>query len=332
MDLQPSADQADMMTTMEEFFDHELPPTRRHALVNAGTPTDPALFLHAAELGIFTLGLPEDVGGAGCPIVEEALVFQVIGRRLAPVGLLASVLAVRLAYERRDDVLRDEIAAGMKRAALAVPAPDGGADVFDLDEAAVIVTAAEPLQLSLAPYGGGAATTECLDPAVQLTRLTAPRDPLPVNPAAAEGVWRLGTLLAAAMLVGIAQAAKDASVAYAKQRVQFGHPIGTNQAIKHRCADMAINAESATSLLHFAALAMRDRRPDADFQVAAAKRIATAAALANARANVQIHGGMGFTWEHDAHLLLARAHLLDQLFGCVRTQQRALLRTEPFIP
>jgi len=77
---------------------------------------------------------------------------------------------------------------------------------------------------------------------------------------------------------------------------------------------------------------VRDKRDDAAFGVAAAKRIATKAAYENARASVQIHGGMGFTWEHDAHLLLTRAHLLDQLFGDVRRQQAALLATAPSIP
>jgi len=82
--------------------------------------------------------------------------------------------------------------------------------------------------------------------------------------------------------------------------VQFGRPIGVNQAVKHACADMATRCEAASSLLFFAALGLREGRPDAAFQVAAAKRIATAAAYANARANVQIHGGMGFTWSTSA--------------------------------
>lgn len=332
MDLLPSTDQLDMMATIEHFLDQELPASRRHALVDAGNPADPELWLGAADLGIFALGLPEKAGGADCPIVEEALVFQVIGRRLAPVGFLASVLAARLAHAQHNDELRDEVTAGVKRAALGLPAAQGGVDVFDLDDAALIVCAGDPVGLFMAPHESGAATTECLDPSVRLTRLSALPDSPPVAPEASEEIRLLGALLTTAMLVGIAEAARDASAAYAKERIQFGRPIGTNQAIKHRCADMTVSAEAAASLLRFAALGLRDRRSDAEFQVAAAKRVATAAALNNARANVQVHGGMGFTWEHDAHLLLTRAHLLDQLFGGVRAQQATLLRTAPSVP
>lgn len=332
MDLLPTIDQLDMMATVDRFLHQEFPASRRHTLIDAETPVDAEVWLGAAQLGIFALGLPENVGGAGCPIVEEALVFQVIGRQLGPVGFLASVLAVRLAHGSGADHLRDEVTAGKKRVSLGLPTAEGSIDVFDLDEAVLIVTATDPPGLFSVPHQTGAATPECLDPSVRITRLSALPDPLPVPAATVGDVRLLGALLTAAMLVGIAEAARDASVTYANQRVQFGRLIGTNQAIKHRCADMAVSAEAAASLLHFAALAMRDGRGDADFQVAAAKRIATAAALDNARANVQIHGAMGYTWEHDAHLLLTRAHVLNQLFGDVRAQQKVLLHTAPSVP
>jgi alkylation response protein AidB-like acyl-CoA dehydrogenase len=142
----------------------------------------------------------------------------------------------------------------------------------------------------------------------------------------------LGSVLISAMLVGVAEATRDMGVEYAKQRVQYGKPIGSYQAIKHPCADMATRCEAAVSLLLFAALAVREGRPDAVFQVAAAKRIATQAALENSRANVQIHGGMGYTWEHDAHLYVTRARVLNQVFGDVHAQQATLLATAPSVP
>ncbi len=331
MDLLPSRDQLDLTATVEHFLDKELPKSVRHSLVDAGTPGGPELWRGAAELGMFSLGLPEEAGGSNCPVVEEALAFQVIGRRLAPVNFLASVLAGRFAHAAGDGELRDDVTSGAKRVALGLPQAAGDFDVIDLDGAALVVRAGNPAGLFRAPQEGGAAA-EGLDPSVHLTRLSSLAEPVPVPPAARDEIMLLGTLLTAAMLVGVAEAARDASVAYAKERVQFGRPIGINQAIKHRCADMTMSAEAAASLLHFSALAMRDRRSDAEFQVAAAKRIATAAALDNARANVQIHGGMGYTWEHDAHLLLTRAHLLDQLFGSVRVQQGILLHSAPSVP
>jgi alkylation response protein AidB-like acyl-CoA dehydrogenase len=307
VDLLPSADQLDMVETVGEFL--------------AGNPAGERLWAGAAELGVFSLGLPEEAGGAGCPVVEEALVFRSLGRHLAPTGLLASLLAARIAHAMGDKELRDELASGARRAALALP----GVDVIDLPGASHLVT----WEAALVPVEGLAAgePLDSLDPSSTLTRIGA----LPAAEPVAE-VASLGALLTAAMLVGISEAARDSGVEYAKQRVQFGRPIGTNQAIKHPCADMAVDSEAAASLLFFAALALREGREDAEFQVAAAKRIATTAALANARTTMQIHGGMGFTWEQGAHLLLTRAHLLDQAFGDVRRQQRTLLRTAPSVP
>jgi alkylation response protein AidB-like acyl-CoA dehydrogenase len=104
-------------------------------------------------------------------------------------------------------------------------------------------------------------------------------------------------------------------VEYAEARVQFGQPIGAYQAVKHSCADMAIRAEAAASELFFAALAFEGARTDAAFQVSAAKVVAADAARCNAAANVQIHGGMGFTFEQDAHLYVKRSHVLEHAFG-----------------
>ncbi|GAB2982081.1 acyl-CoA/acyl-ACP dehydrogenase [Amycolatopsis acidiphila] len=321
MDLLPSADQLEMADAIEQFLRRRLSvPQLRERM---GEPAPDHAWTEAAELGVFSLGLPEEAGGAGCPAVEEALVFRVLGRHLAPPGFLGTVLAARVAHARGDKELRDELAAGARRVAVAIPA-----GVVDLP-GAVHVLAPGPDLVGVAELNVGQ-RLDCLDPTVTLTEVTG--WPPAGEPPPGERIDLLGRLLVAAMLTGIADAALEAGVAYARERVQFGRPIGTNQAIKHRCADMAMRSEAAGSLLLYAALALRDNRGDADFQVAAAKRIATQAAYENTRANVQIHGGMGFTWEHDAHLLLTRTHLLDQLFGDVRHQQAALLATAPAIP
>jgi alkylation response protein AidB-like acyl-CoA dehydrogenase len=110
--------------------------------------------------------------------------------------------------------------------------------------------------------------------------------------------------------------------------VQFGRPIGVNQAIKHRCADMAVAAEAALSQTLFGAVALTAGRADREFQVLAGKIIASRAAIDGAAANIQIHGGMGFTYEHDAHLYLKRAHVLDLLFGRRADDLAALLAHE----
>ena len=101
--------------------------------------------------------------------------------------------------------------------------------------------------------------------------------------------------------------------AYAGMRQQFGKPIGAFQAIKHHAADMAIGAEMVSAQLDMAAIALADGRPDALFQIAALRRLAPVAALANARACIQIHGGIGFSAEADAHHFIKHAHLLSRL-------------------
>ena len=115
--------------------------------------------------------------------------------------------------------------------------------------------------------------------------------------------------------VSLAERTVEMSVEYAKVRRQFGKPIGVFQAIKHRCADMAVRAEVARSVATYAAVALAESEPDAARHAGAAKALAGGAALANATDNIQNHGGMGYTWESDAHLYLKRARVLEHVCG-----------------
>ena len=161
-----------------------------------------------------------------------------------------------------------------------------------------------------------------LDPATSMRR--APLAAAVTGVANAQ-VWRLGELGVAAMLVGIAEAALDLIVDYAKVRETFGKKIGAWQAVRHPCADMAVRVEAARSQLWFAAAAMNEGRDDADTHLDAAKHLANHAALANADSNIQLHGGIGVTDEHNAHLLLKHALVLARLFGSRRTLLARLL-------
>jgi alkylation response protein AidB-like acyl-CoA dehydrogenase len=138
-----------------------------------------------------------------------------------------------------------------------------------------------------------------------------------------------GLALASAVLVGISQAVTELAVEHAKNRVQFGRPIGVNQAIKHACVDMAVSTEAALQQTLFGAISLRSGRTDAEFQVLAAKVVAGRAAIDNAAHCIQIHGGMGYTDEHNAHLYLKRAHVLDHFFCDSRVSLSALLAADP---
>jgi alkylation response protein AidB-like acyl-CoA dehydrogenase len=132
-------------------------------------------------------------------------------------------------------------------------------------------------------------------------------------------------VLSCAEAVGGIARTVEQSVEYSKVRQQFGKPIGSFQAVKHRCADMAVRAEVARSATTYAAVAVRDGAADADFQTQVAKVLCANAYVQNAADNVQNHGGMGFTWECDAHLFVKRSRAFDTTLGPRRAQLDALV-------
>ncbi|MCU1615639.1 MAG: putative Acyl-CoA dehydrogenase [Frankiales bacterium] len=324
MDLLPSRDQLELTAAAAEFFSEQVPIAGIRARRDEPASLDTKTWLAGAELGLLGLSAPEEVGGSGLGLDDEALVFREIGRALAPGPFLGTVLGARLAVLAGRPDLAASMVDGRTAVALAelrdgsvgpeglggrldVLDPEGSTYVLVLGEdgAALVETAAlgdlEPLAgidpgTRLASATVGAASAACWLPADQ--------EPLRLR----------ALVLASAMLVGIAEAVRDQASDHAKNRVQFGRPIGVNQAIKHRCADMAVAAEAALSQTMFGAVALQSGRADREFQVLAARIVSSRAALDGASANIQIHGGMGYTYEHDAHLYLKRAQVLDHLF------------------
>lgn len=262
-----------------------------------------------AELGWFGLAVPEAEGGSGLSEVEHVLFFRELGRLCGPIGVLAQCLAANAAT---DAGLRAAILAGETGVALAVRT-DGGFRLLGTPDAAHAVLV-DPQGASLVPLAGVTAEDRPgLDPCDTM-RLAATL-PDPVGRRVGARVWGLGQLGTAAMLVGIAEAALDLIVDYAKVRETFGRKIGAWQAVRHPCADMAVRVEAARAQLWFAATAAREGRSDAVAHIVAAKHLANEAAQRNADSNIQLHGGIGVTAEHGAHLLLKRSLLLGRLFG-----------------
>jgi alkylation response protein AidB-like acyl-CoA dehydrogenase len=264
------------------------------------------------QAGVFNLCLAEEAGGVGLGLAEAALVFEELGRALVPGPLVASHLAAGL-VDGADD--------GSVVVGLIEPLPV--AAVMPL-----VIEHLDDLDLLLVVTEDGIAS---VDPrAVAATRLDRPMDPLtPVwavdrlpagTPIAGPEIaawWRRdGAVLIAALQVGSAAWSTELAVEYAKQRRQFGRPIGGFQAVKHLCADMAVRTEVARCAVH-AAAATVDQPEVGDAMVAAqgAKLLADEAAVANGRSCIQVHGGMGFTWEVPAHLAYKRARVLATQFG-----------------
>jgi alkylation response protein AidB-like acyl-CoA dehydrogenase len=281
----------------------------------SGAAIDEATWLRCAGLGWLALGLDERNGGLGGSLADEVMVFRELGRFLTPGPFLPGVLGARAAALGGQPALAADIAAGRQRVGLAIGdrVLDGGAGdlLLRLDAAGA----------DLARIGD-AVPLPALDPA---TRLARPGSVTPVTRAADPLLLARGQVLAAAMLLGIIEAVRDMSAAYARTRIQFGRPIGAFQAVKHRCADMAIAAQAATGELYQAALYVDSGHPDAAFHAAAAFLLAVGGAARSAADNIQNHGAIGFTWEHDAHLYTRRVVVLENLFGPLSSAYPAIM-------
>lgn len=316
------------------------------------------------QIGVAALAVPEEYGGAGFSSFETHLVLEQLGTWLTPTPLLGSgVLATQAVLltgsrEHRERLLPN-LAQGTQVAALAWAdargrwrcdgsdiraVPDGDSwrltgpatlvlDLLGADVLLAVATTDEgPRLFEVDPAVGVVRTpTPALDQTLQLGRLD-----LDGAPAAAVGevlTDELSTLQAAAAVavcalqVGGAQAALDRTVAHLKEREQFGRPLGSFQALKHRVADMLVAVEAARSISWAAAWAVAQGAPDLERQAAIAKTWCSEAFSAVAGEMVQLHGGIAITWEHDAHLYFKRAHATAQLFGSAREHRRRLVAT-----
>jgi alkylation response protein AidB-like acyl-CoA dehydrogenase len=254
------------------------------------------------EAGVFSLRLPESDGGAGLGMAAAVIVFEQLGRALVPGPLVGTHVTrshgapvEKLTLISRDDQL--------------IPYLSSSDVVGVLDAEGVWVIR----QNEIAAEG----IAQPLDPLTPLSRVSS----LPVgkkvsDPETAALIRLEVSALTAALLVGIASAETDLAVAYAKERQQFGRAIGSFQAVKHICADMLTRAEVARAAVYAAGVHL-DGNGDGDTAraVTGAMLLASEAAFANGKACVQVHGGMGFTWEIDAHLYLKRAAALIALHG-----------------
>ena len=335
IDLNLSADQREILAAVKKFLADRFPVARLRGL--QATTADATQFPALAAMGVFGLGCPEPVGGAGFSLIEDCLVFVEFGRHLVTPHALAATLGARVALALGQAVLAGEILTGGCRVCLAnmlepwVPGQAAGVPAHLLDPAGA------HLAVVWNDAGMGLLRCDALDGAqIDGTDRSVPLRRCTVSPTAVHG-WvgaeqaplpRHAHLLLAAQLLGMAEASRDMAADYARVRVQFGQPIGAFQAVKHRCANMAIGVEALRAQLAIAAIAERDGWPDAAFQVDVCRLLAPRCALANAASSIQVHGGMGFTAECDAHLYLLRAHLLEHLGGPVRDVRARLAEVE----
>ncbi|GAA4558534.1 acyl-CoA dehydrogenase family protein [Planotetraspora kaengkrachanensis] len=301
--------------------------------------------LLAEQVGAFGLAVPEAYGGAGCTAVETHVVCEELGRALTPVPYLGSaVLATEalLACGATDPLpgLADGSRVGSLAwaengtwdpAAIRAHVEDGRLTgvkdhVLDGAHADLFVVPARTREGGLGVYLAEASSPAVrIEPLVTLdrTRLQArvTFDTAPVRLICADGHRVLERLIAVAATalsaeqLGGGERCLEMTLAHVKTREQFGRPIGSFQAVRHRLADLYVLVESARSVSYDAAHALAAHAPDLAVRAATAQAYCAEAFSAVAAETIQLHGGIGFTWEHEAHLYFKRAHSAAELFG-----------------
>ncbi|MFG3391800.1 MULTISPECIES: acyl-CoA dehydrogenase family protein [Streptomyces] len=313
MDFQLSDDQRALRSGMRDLLGAVFDRDRLRAAVERDGVLDRSLWRELGAAGFFALRLPEEAGGVGLGLPEAVLLFEEAGRALLPGPLVATHLAAGLVKGAAEGEAVVTAVAGElpvahlaeADAALVVGAepPAGeatGAESLTGEALRAFVAAARPVR-SMDPL----TPLHCAPAASVRTRADAERAPAATERTPAHaGRFRFeAALLTAAEQLGSAARTTEAAVQHAGSREQFGSPVGAFQAVKHLCADMLARTEPARAAVYAAAVT------GDPVEIAAAKLLADEAAVRNARDCLQIHGGMGFTWEADVHLHLKRAWL-----------------------
>ena len=351
MDFDFSSDQYLLRDSVRSFLDEQWGPRK---LRLAAGRVSPELWSGLCALGLQTLPVPEEFDGAGLSFVDLALVLEEFGRALVPAPMAETILAAdifcRFGTPAQRASLLPQISAGACRIAFAHAQAGTGHTASEVTLAAersagewrlrgrkILVPAAQAathLLVSCKPQDGPAALFICeakdLAAAPQAHRAIDPDsllgsisfDGIRAQPVGdipdARALARLletSTLAAALQMVGIGAAALELAVEYAGQRTQFDRPIGSFQAIKHKCADMLVALESARSAAYYAAWAAAEDDSLLPLAVSMAKAVSGDACRLICNDALQIHGGVGFTWDYDIHFYLKRGKLLEYTFG-----------------
>jgi alkylation response protein AidB-like acyl-CoA dehydrogenase len=324
MDFGFNDEQEEIKRTAHEFLSARFPPEKVRELAEARAYDD-ALWREICELGWPGIAIDEAHGGQGLGMVELVILCEELGYACAPVPYLSNAaagLAIEVAGsdEQREGWLPG-IASGEAR----------GAAAFTADEEA-LVPDAEGAAVLVLPEGDGARLVQASDAQVEpLELIDSTRSYARVG---ADGGEVLPGDVAAAIcpvfvavaaeLTGVAQRAMEMAVEYAKEREQFGRPIGSYQAVSHRCAQMLFDTEEARSLTYYAAWTADAEPESLPLAAAMAKARASDAAWSVTASALQVLGGIGFTWEHDLHFLLKRARTTGQLMGPARQQRESV--------
>ncbi|KUI03715.1 acyl-CoA dehydrogenase family protein [Mycobacterium sp. IS-3022] len=345
-------EQAQLRDAVSKFSAEHFAEDNVRRLMESDPPFDPKVWARlGAELGVLGLSVPEADGGVGGTLVDQAVAIEELGARLACGPLFGTVylaipaLVAAPAGPARDELLAD-LVEGRRTAAVAVVDRAG---VFEPDSVAVTADG-EALSGMVAQVVDGGSADVLLVPArgsdgvalyaVDTAAGEVKRTPLATldltrpeanitfsdasgrliagpgeTPRVLDHALQVGAALLAVEQVGAAQHLLDLSVEYAKSRLQFGRPIGSFQAVKHRLANLLVDVEHARSTAYHAVWALTDGSDDPALATSIAQAVCSAALSHVANDTIQVHGGIGFTWEHQAHLYYKRAATDAVLLG-----------------
>jgi alkylation response protein AidB-like acyl-CoA dehydrogenase len=329
MKFELSDEQTTIKRTAKEFLAARYTSEERRRLAEDGDGFTDQQWSELAALGWPGVAIAESSGGLGLGVLALAIIQEELGYALAPTPLLSSVSAALILEACGDEELVPELADGSRRGALALldpPGADGAAPmrfvdgllharkvaVPDAGTADVIVVAGaggshylvnrEATGVAVEPIGA-------LDPTRKLFNVVfggVPAFELSGEEGALARAYDTIDVAIAAESLGVAQRTMEMAVDYAKQRQQFGRPIGSNQAVSHRCAQMLLEVEGARALTYYAGWALDDEPASAALAASMAKAYAGEAGWRVPASAIQVHGGIGFTWEHDLHYFLKR--------------------------
>ena len=362
MNLDFSDEQKQLRDQVRRFLSEKCTPAHVRAILESPESYDKALYRGLAELGVLGAAIPEEYGGAGLTHLELCVVAEELGRALAPVPVsssiyLAAEFLMHAGSDKQKEAWLPKLAAGEAIGTFALVEGQGRASpdkieakveagrlsgtkipVADGDVADFAVVAARSEKgrvslylVSLADKSVKRETLESIDPTRGQARLTFDRTPADLLGAEGDG-WHIATqvldraaILMAFEQLGGADRALEMARDYALERMAFGRPIGSFQAIKHILADMYVSATLARSNCYYGAWALGAGAAELPVAAATARVSATTAFQHCAKNNIQVHGGMGFTWAFDCHLYYRRSNALALALGSQSTWESYLI-------
>jgi alkylation response protein AidB-like acyl-CoA dehydrogenase len=321
MDFGYTEDQRVIQRTARELLADRAKPERMREHAESGRMDD-ALWRELGELGWPGIAIAEEHGGQGLGPIELSILCEELGRSLAPVPFLPSVLAATLIEQGGSPAQRERwlpgLASGETIGALG-SAVDGTAELVigGADAGVIVLIEEDGSGRVLSAEEADVSPLASIDPTRSAARVELDSAHPAGEPLGGDVCVGIGRALVAVSseLVGVCERALEMTVAYVKERRQFGVPVGSYQAVSHRCAQMLLDTEKARSTAAFAAWAA-DAEPTLLAEAAAmAKAAASDAGREVTGSAIQAHGGIGFTWEADVHWLYKRAHMDAALLG-----------------